>query len=212
MVYTQHLEDFYVRCQKNPSSFLNLWTLWVFRTTFNLFLAILQPSVWSNESLKITSYIPWFKGFTRGYTQGYLAKMCRHEISISENSRRRSHGSRASFRTVFSCIRWKSAYKSPFMDQKEGKGIFINFMSILRMRIDRAEVPWTELRLKTKFHSTSPFANWISRLLSNLDILKKITHTGIRKALNLAKTISINRRHHDLEFLNLAGALKLKRL
>lgn len=43
-----------------------------------------------------------------------------------------------------------SAQRTPFMDHKEGDGIFINPRSILRMRIEMAEVPWTELKFKTK--------------------------------------------------------------
>lgn len=77
---------------------------------------------------------------------------------------------------------------TPFIDHKEGEGIYINPRSILRMRIERVKVPWTELMFETKSQSNSPFAEWISRLLSNPDISKKITQTRIGRAFNLAKT------------------------
>lgn len=44
-------------------------------------------------------------------------------------------------------------YKTLFMDHKEGEGIFVNPRSILRMRRERVEVAWTELRLETKSQS-----------------------------------------------------------
>lgn len=40
--------------------------------------------------------------------------------------------------------------QTPFMDQKEGDGIFINFSSLLRMKIEKAELSWMELRFETK--------------------------------------------------------------
>lgn len=36
-------------------------------------------------------------------------------------------------------------FKTPIIDHKEGEGIFINPKSMLRMRIEKAEVPWVEL-------------------------------------------------------------------
>lgn len=39
-----------------------------------------------------------------------------------------------------------SKCKTPFMDQQEGEGILINPRSILRIRLERVEVHWTEVR------------------------------------------------------------------
>lgn len=48
-------------------------------------------------------------------------------------------------------------YKTPFMDKKKGEGIFVNSRSILRMRIERAEVAWTKLLFETKSQSNIIF-------------------------------------------------------
>lgn len=91
-------------------------------------------------------------------------------------------------------------YKTPFMDHKKAKGIFINPKSTLRMRIERVEVAWTELRFKTKSHSNIIFVNLVVILSTNPDFSKNITQTGIRKALSLLEGIAINKSHEDMEF------------
>lgn len=165
-VYLQQLEDFSIHSQKNPSSFLNLWTFWDFQTTFNFFLAILKPSIWKYQFLKTTSYISWFKGFTRGNTERYLAKMCQCERSILD-SRRRLYGGTTYFRTVFSFIRWKHIFcrQDSLHGLVEGDGISINLMSILRMIIKRVEVPWTTIRFETKSHSCYPLVRYLNYYL-----------------------------------------------
>lgn len=64
-------------------------------------------------------------------------------------------------------------YAAPFLDHKEDLGIFMNPMSILRIKMDRAKVPWTELRFETRSQSNTPFADWVTRLLSNSVISKR---------------------------------------
>lgn len=69
------------------------------------------------------------------------------------------------------------------------------------MRIERAEVAWTGLRFETKSQSSLILMDWLSRLSTNLDFLKKITQTEKRKAYNLSKRLAINRCHEDMKFV-----------
>lgn len=66
--------------------------------------------------------------------------------------------------------------------------------------MERDEVPWTKLRFERKSQRNPLIDNWVTRLLDST-ILEKINNVGIRKALTMAKTILIRRRHVDLEVL-----------
>lgn len=41
------------------------------------------------------------------------------------------------------------SYMTPFLDHKVDECIFLNGRSSLRMRLERTEVPWTELRFES---------------------------------------------------------------
>lgn len=71
----------------------------------------------------------------------------------------------------------------------------------IEKEIEMMEVLWTEHRFEARYQSTIIFAEEVFQLLSNPNMSKKITHTGIRKALNLSKGIGINKRHDDMNFL-----------
>lgn len=60
----------------------------------------------------------------------------------------------SSSENVSTCSR---EHMAPFLDHKEGGGIF-DLRSILRMRIERAEVSLTELRFMTETQSNTPFS------------------------------------------------------
>lgn len=66
-------------------------------------------------------------------------------------------------------------HKTPFIDNKEGDGTFIHPRLILRMRIEREEIWYTELRFESESQSNVFFANWASMLLTNPDFLRKFT-------------------------------------
>lgn len=78
--------------------------------------------------------------------------------------------------------------------------MFINPRFVLIIRVGRADIPWTKLRFETKSHINTPFVSWVSQRLSNSAISKKITKISICKALNIAKAVSIQRRHYELKF------------
>lgn len=61
----------------------------------------------------------------------------------------------------------------------------------IEKEIEMMEVLWTEHRFEARYQSTIIFAEEVFQLLSNPNMSKKITQTGIRKALNLRALASI---------------------
>lgn len=51
----------------------------------------------------------------------------------------------------------------------------------------------TELRFETKSQSNPPFGISVTRILSDFVISKRMNRVGIRKALHMAKAISIEK-------------------
>lgn len=91
---------------------------------------------------------------------------------------------------------------TPFQDHKIGAGNMLNPRSILLMRVERAEVPWRDLRFKSKLQSHQSFDKWVTKVMSTSETSKMLMKVGIKKASTLACTISINRGHGDLQFIN----------
>lgn len=60
-------------------------------------------------------------------------------------------------------------YNTPFMDHKEGEGIMIIPGWILRMRVERAELCWSNMKFEAKSQIDSIFASWTSKLMANPD-------------------------------------------
>lgn len=69
-------------------------------------------------------------------------------------------------------------YKTPFMDHEEGETVFTSSTSILRMRIERAEVPWTELQFEEKSQSNSIYADRVYQIPA---FQRKLLRSGLRK-------------------------------
>lgn len=94
-----------------------------------------------------------------------------------------------------------SSYKTPFLDHKKGEGILINHRSVLKMRIQKVKLCWTNTKFEAKSQKNSKFATWVSKLMSHSTYSEKIIAAGIRKALNLSNRLAINRCPIDLDFL-----------
>lgn len=86
------------------------------------------------------------------------------------------------------------------MEHKEGEGIMISPRSILRMRVESAEVCWNDVRFEAKAQTNSVFASWAFTLMANPMFLKKISQIGIRK-LESVESLAINGSPEDVEFL-----------
>lgn len=87
-----------------------------------------------------------------------------------------------------------------FLDHKDGAGIISNPTSEGR----EVEVPWRKMRFESKSKSHQSFTTCVTKTLSNFEI-KMLDKVGTKKVLTLARTISINSRHGDWDFLILHG-------
>lgn len=92
-------------------------------------------------------------------------------------------------------------HQTPFLDHKEGEGIWIHPRSVIRMRVERAEVCWSDVDFEAKSHTSLSFVQWSTVLMKDSVCSDTIISAGIGKALNLSKTLVINRSPWDLEFL-----------
>lgn len=73
--------------------------------------------------------------------------------------------------------------------------------SILRLRVGKGECCWSDIVFEVNSQTKSAFAEWATTLMAKKEYVDKIVSTGIGKALNLSKTLFINRSPMDLEFL-----------
>lgn len=77
----------------------------------------------------------------------------------------------------------------------------INPQSILRMRVERKEGAWSELRFESKAQSNQAYADWVTEVLSLPNVSSNVGKAGIRKALEVSKPLFVIRNHDDLELL-----------
>lgn len=75
------------------------------------------------------------------------------------------------------------SYTMPSLYHKDVEYVILNSKSVL-IRVERAEA-WAELRFESKSQSNQSFNNWLSSVFSNLDISKKMSKVGVKKALNM---------------------------
>lgn len=73
--------------------------------------------------------------------------------------------------------------------------------SVPRTRAKRVEISWTYEKFEAKSQTNSNIASWASKLMTHSDYSKKITATKYRKALNLMKSLAIDRCPEDMEFI-----------
>lgn len=71
----------------------------------------------------------------------------------------------------------------------------------MRMRVERGEVCWSDVDFEAKSHTSSSSVEWATVLIKDSVCSDAIISAGIGKALNLSKTLVINRSPLDLEFL-----------
>lgn len=68
------------------------------------------------------------------------------------------------------------------------------------MRMEMAEVQWSDLSFESKLQTHQYFYKWVTKILFKFETSRMLANVGVKKALNLAHTILINRRHGDLEY------------
>lgn len=60
-------------------------------------------------------------------------------------------------------------YRARFLDNKDGEGSNINLRSVLRMRVEKARVPWSNIRFELQSQRHIVFDKWLERLLVEPD-------------------------------------------
>lgn len=84
-------------------------------------------------------------------------------------------------------------HQTPFLDHKKGEGIWIHHRSIMRMRVKRGEVCWSDVDFEAKSQTSSSSFEWATALMMDSACSDPTISAGIGKALNLSKTLVINR-------------------
>lgn len=86
------------------------------------------------------------------------------------------------------------------MGRPKREGIVVDPRSILRMRVEREKMPWTELHLESKARSHQ--SAYLKKILSALRNFSQMDENRCEEgALNCSRLLSIIRKHSDLEFL-----------
>lgn len=92
-------------------------------------------------------------------------------------------------------------HQTPFLDHKEGEGVWVHPRSVMRMRVERGEVCWSDVSFEAKSQTSPSFVEWSTALMKDSVWSDAIISAGIGKALNLSKSLVVNRSPLDLEFL-----------
>lgn len=71
----------------------------------------------------------------------------------------------------------------------------------MRMKVERGEICWSDIDFEAKSQTSPSFVPWATKLMMDTIHSDAIVSAGIGKALNLSKTLVINRNPLDLEFL-----------
>lgn len=92
-------------------------------------------------------------------------------------------------------------HQTPFMDHKEGQGIWIHPRLVMRLRAERVEICWSVVDFEAKSQTNPAFASWTTELMADSAYSDAIVSASNGKDLNLLKTPIINKSPLDLEFL-----------
>lgn len=92
-------------------------------------------------------------------------------------------------------------YRTLFRDDAEGKGMVIPSRSILRMRVNKGEMPLSEIRFVSKTHHHEKFQTWVGIMLDQPGMCRKFQDLGILRAITQARKATVERDPKDLEFL-----------
>lgn len=73
--------------------------------------------------------------------------------------------------------------------------------SILRMRVEKEEIPYSEVRFMSKTHQHERFKAWAKNIFAQHEMPKNLHDLGIMRAITQAWKIAVERNSEDLEFL-----------
>lgn len=88
-----------------------------------------------------------------------------------------------------------------FRDHPEGHGVTIPPRSILRMRVERSELPFSLMRFESKARCHDIFNAWAAHVLSQPDMPGFLEELGILRPIQNAMHEDVERNQLDLAFL-----------
>lgn len=84
-------------------------------------------------------------------------------------------------------------YQTLFSDNVEGKGLVIPPRSILRMRVNKEEMPLSEVCFISKTHQHEKFKEWAKEMLAQPGMSKKLLELGIMRLITQARRTAVER-------------------
>lgn len=92
-------------------------------------------------------------------------------------------------------------YRTLYPDNNEDKGVVVPPQSILRMMVDKEEMPFCAVWFVSKTQQHQKFDAWAKLILAQPGMPKKFQNLGIMRAITQARKESVERNSEDLEFL-----------
>lgn len=93
------------------------------------------------------------------------------------------------------------SYQTLFRDNDEGHGVTVPPRSVVRMRVERSELPFGLIRFEAKARRHTDFKTWMDHILSQADIGKFLEDVGVLRPLQYAVQMDVDRSPADLAFL-----------
>lgn len=90
-------------------------------------------------------------------------------------------------------------YQNLFEDHSGGEGIAMDSWSILRMSIERADVPWSDLGFKSKTQSHQPYHAWVKKIVPILRVSTRTLKLWAKNALDCFWLLPVTWQHQDLD-------------
>lgn len=93
------------------------------------------------------------------------------------------------------------SFQTLFRDNNEGHGVTISPRSVVRMRVERSEMPFGFVRFEAKTRRHAGFKTWMDHVLSQADMENFIEDIGVLRPFQYAVQMDVNRNLVDLSFL-----------
>lgn len=92
-------------------------------------------------------------------------------------------------------------FQTLFRDNEDGHGVTIPPRSVLRMCVERPEIPFGFIRFESKVRRHNDFQSWYDLMLSQADMGKILDDIGVLRPLRYALRMDVDRSPVDLSFL-----------
>lgn len=93
------------------------------------------------------------------------------------------------------------SYQTLFCDNNEDHGVTIPPHSVVRMRVERSEMPFGLIRFEAKARRHTDFKTWMDHILTQADMGKFLKDIGVLRPLQYPVQMDVDRSPVDLAFL-----------